>query len=624
MQNVIAQQHDEAQPHLTLSVEVIAYLLLLLLTLALRLAELDTVPLSLTEAQQALAAWQTLNPIEAVEAPVADSPLLFGLQKLAFSVLGGHEFAARLGTALAGAALVFTPLLFRDRLGNGRAFAACALLAASPVLLVTARTSSAVTWAALGVVLMLWAVSRLWQTRERTYGIFAVVLLLLTLFITDHSAPWAALMLLLAAIGTLALFRPQDDEIFPGMTASLIRERLASIPWFQGMGIAALLIILISTALLTYPTGLSSVGQLLGESVRALTTGVPGQPALYVLNISTFYEPFLWLFGLVAVILIFSRDVDLLDRFLVVWLLLMLVAAILFRGWQPAHALWLTLPLTGLTSRVFVAIFEERQPILWDVPGWVRPLLALIAGSLLAVFAIGIQLVGRSMLRIQSLEDPAFVTNVDAVGSILVLMVILFFIVGYFLAASLWNARAAASGIALGTLIFGMITSLGSGWNAAVTRASDPSEFWHVNTATTNDSHSLRDTLLEIAQRESRGIPSLPLVVEAPTDGIIAWVLRDFTNVRYITDVAEARGESIAILSSIPRELTPDLGGSYVGQDFIVRRAWQMSELRQLDRIIWWAQRESTLQPVALETVVLWLREDIYQGVDFLEATAAE
>ena len=85
------------------------------------LAELDTVPMGADEARQALAAYRGL-PDSPGGSLSAESPLNYWLQQIAFSLLGSGEATARLFTALGGALLGLSPLLFRDLLGRARAF----------------------------------------------------------------------------------------------------------------------------------------------------------------------------------------------------------------------------------------------------------------------------------------------------------------------------------------------------------------------------------------------------------------------------------------------------------------------------------------------------------------------
>jgi hypothetical protein len=147
-----------------------------------------------------------------------------------------------------------------------------------------------------------------------------------------------------------------------------------------------------------------------------------------------------------------------------------------------------------------------------------------------------------------------------------------------------------------------------------VPQAGNAAEFWYVH-ATAPDTALLRETLVTLARRESDGFPFLPVYVQASDSDVIGWLLRDFTEVSYIQHPSEARAQAIALLpaSSEP----PDLRGSYVGQDFVIKRIWRLESLRGLDFLSWWMQRRTRAPAVRAQTMVLWLRQDIYDGVEF-------
>ena len=78
--------------------------------------------------------------------------------------------------------------------------------------------------------------------------------------------------------------------------------------------------------------------------------------------------------------------------------------------------------------------------------------------------------------------------------------------------------------------------------------------------------------------------------------------------------MAEAAGAEI-VLTAQQDEGTDALGGDYVGQRFLLRRTWSFADLGFWDLPAWWSQgrlRESILKE---ERVMLWLRQDIYDGI---------
>jgi hypothetical protein len=610
MQIASQQSAETHSAPLVVPVEWIAYAVLIVLSLWLRVAELDTVPLSGREATQALAAWRALHPNLPGSAIVPASPLLFLLHSVGFTALGGTEFAARIFTVLASVLLIVSPLLFRDVLGRGRSFLISLMLTFSPVLLTASRFDSPVIWAVLCAVLALWALRRWWQLDAAGYTLAASSSISAAFLLTDPAGWWFGLALIGAGVGTLAWNRVDnpDDDPLPE-----IYRRLRAWPWVQSLLAAGLTIFVIATAFMLHLPGLSAVGQLVQEGISGLLNPMSGAPPFFALLTVFFYEPLLWLFGIAGFVLLARRgDLRLHDRFLVMWVLLAGLAAIAYRGAGPDHALWLTLPLTALAASALLdALQPDEHPFL-DIPAWSKPVIAVALCGLLAIFSINFQGIARAFLRT---PDGALTSlQPDPINAVWTLIALLFIITSLGIAASLWGRRAALRGGALGLLIFGLVTSLGSGWSMAVTRAGDPVEFWHVE-ATGREFHLLRDTLLELARRESEGFPFLTIYVQADDGGVIGWLLRDFVNVHYITEPGEARAQEVVLLPD--QAEPPALGGSYVGQDWVIVRSWPESALLGFDVLPWWTQGRVRTQPLEALKMVLWLRQDIYDGVEF-------
>lgn len=92
--------------------------------------------------------------------PMMHGPLLFELTALTYHILGVSDFTSRVVTALAGVALVMTPLLFRRWIGRTGAFATAVLLLVSPSISYYSR------YVRHDVLLMLSAVLLLWMVLE--------------------------------------------------------------------------------------------------------------------------------------------------------------------------------------------------------------------------------------------------------------------------------------------------------------------------------------------------------------------------------------------------------------------------------------------------------------------------
>ncbi len=609
-QTAVLQEREPVRA-VTISYEVVAYAALLGVALVLRLLDLGSVAITQAEAHEALAAWRALYPHTAGSLIVSQSPLLFLLHSTAFLVFGGTEFGVRVFTALAGAGLALSPLLFRPLLGVGRAFLLSLILALSPIMLIASRFDSPVIWAIWAALLGLWALWRWWQSDRLGYALLAGAAFAGLLFLTDPLGWVYALVLLIAgllALGWQRLEAP-DADMLP-----VVRDRLSDLPWTRLLLAGAVTLFVVATLGMSYLPGLSSVGKLLGQGLSGITTQDFKSPSFFALLTTLFYEPWLWLFALLGLWLLRLRGgLNLLERFLAAWGLLAAVVPLLYQGTSPAHGLWITLPLAGLTSALLVELIQtERHPYLL-VPGWLKPLGAACTIVILTLMAVSLQAIAR--MTLQTPDGSLTGVTGNLIGPLVVVMGLLLIGAGYLLISSMWGTAVALRVGALGLFGFALLTSMGSGWNATVTQAENPVEFWQTN-ATGRETALLRDTFLELDRRESGGFPYLTAYVQADDGGIVAWLLRDFVNVQYIQYPSEARTQQIALLPASNEP--PALLGSYVGEDFVIQRTWRMESMQGFDFLSWWMQRRVRAEPAHRQSMVLWLRQDVYDGVDFV------
>jgi hypothetical protein len=257
--------------------------------------------------------------------------------------------------------------------------------------------------------------------------------------------------------------------------------------------------------------------------------------------------------------------------------------------------------------------------------------LALILVGVLVMLGTHWQEVGRGFLVFapgQTFFDnlPRFFETVssNALRSLIwVVMSILFTIVGVLLIASIYGNQITLQGVGLGFFAFSLVSGVGSGWNAVVHRSEQVGEIWQT-TAIRADAYVLRDTLFQIAGLISRGEPDYAVAVVQDeeigltNEGLVAWLLRDFPNVRYVNTLEEAAQQEVIIARRTLEEL--DLGGSYVGQNFTLREhpTWSAP---LFDVPAWLAQRRLRDVDNLTDQVILWVRLDIYNSAPFnLEA----
>ncbi|MCA0453383.1 MAG: glycosyltransferase family 39 protein [Chloroflexi bacterium] len=597
---------------LTVQREVVIYLIVGLLALVLRVAQLDVVPLTTQESRQALAAWRVVYPEAAGTAIVPESPIGFALHYLSFSVLGPSEFSARILTVIASVLLVLSPSLFSSLFGKTRTLIMVLLLAFSPTMLATGRMDSPVVWTYLAVVAGLWGIWQFHLHGRTRFALLATICAGAVVFLTEPTGVFVLATLALAGLFLIWMRRNVFDVDTPSQE-TVSAGRLSNWPWGKTVPIAILVVFLASTLFMFYPAGVSSVGELLGASLRGLTTSQPYLPPFFAVLTTIFYEPLLVILGLVAAFVVITRDdIGWEDRFLLGWFIFSLGLAFLYAGTRPEHALWLVIPLVGLASRLVVNLVVGGERFF--APPWSRWLIALVVGALAAMISVHAQAIGRSLLTTPAVEIQQ--VNINPQNLIGIVIAILLVLIGYFLASSEWGEGTAVRGGILGVLAFAMITGIGAGWQIAVNNSESAIEFWNRN-PTSNRTIQLRQTLLELADRETSGFPELAITAFAPDDGVVAWLLRDFPNTTFVTDATAARGQGVVLLPSTFTD--PDLGSAYVGQTVAITNGWDFRNVTLLNFPAWWLQRRTLTGHLPNDAVTLWLRQDIYNGVSALD-----
>ena len=171
--------------------------------LLLRLLDLGNRAMHHDESLHATFAWYLAEGRGYEHNPLMHGPLLFHTVAGTFKLAGDGDVTARLPVALAGAALVATPLLFRRWLGPTATASAAVLLAVSPVLLYFSRFARndliAVLWTVL-IVAAVWryradgrdrwlvvaaaALALGFATKETAYITVAIVMLYLDVTLT--------------------------------------------------------------------------------------------------------------------------------------------------------------------------------------------------------------------------------------------------------------------------------------------------------------------------------------------------------------------------------------------------------------------------------------------------------
>jgi hypothetical protein len=294
----------------------------------------------------------------------------------------------------------------------------------------------------------------------------------------------------------------------------------------------------------------------------------------------------------------------------------------------------MAVPSMWLVARLIRELTINYTPIIFSYDGfqlideeddsywWIKWVLSAIIVTLLVMLVFHWQEIGRGILQFPSegifsaLGQAQFTTF--RASLVWFIVTIMFLAVGYFLSASVCGHINTLQGFGLGLVLLMLGSGIGTGWNVAVVNATNPYELWN-NTNITEDAYDLRTTLLEIADRDTRGFPLIDLKIVRDesagiTDnGIVAWLVRDFQNAEFVDSLEDAKREEIVLMSIIDEE--PDLDGSYVGQSFLIREKWTIRNLRFGEWISWFSQRRVRATETLQDRIILWLRIDVYDDI---------
>lgn len=629
----------------SIPLEALAYIGLALIALILRLSHLDIAPITDREARGALQAWHTIEADAPGGFEPSSSPLTYLSQLVMFSLLGASELSARLGAALAGVALGLSPMLFRQNLGQTRAFVWAVLLSLLTMPIVMSRAADGVAFMTLFAVLTIWMIRRYWYSRRLSDAFRAIAsLAFMTLLCSPSGIPLLAVML---AAGWLAVWRtalsaPQRLGLPGDDILQLAVQRLRDFPFARAAFAPLLIVFLVSTAFMLNPAGLRTVSQLLNEAISGISqSGSPDGTRLgFVALIAS--EPLLLVYALGGAWLLWKKgDITYVDRFAAAWAAIGALALLLYPGAGATDAIWVALPLTLLASYGITQLMVDRRVvILWEADDeeaaegalyspryrWVK--WAISAGVFMFLIVLSLQFmqVARLLLELPAgaslpeflplLLETAPTRLLQALG--LLLMTAIIALIVFLLTANYWGLGTCLQGIGLGFLWLTLVSGMGGAFSGSVAEATIPRALWR-QSALADDAYLLRETLFELANRYGSGFPDFEVVVVRDEDGIaeregsLAWLLRDFAKARFVNKAEEAAGAKVVLMAPADsREAA--LTGDYVGQRFTLRRRWSFADLGFWDLPAWWTQGRLRESIVVEDQLMLWLRQDVYDG----------
>jgi hypothetical protein len=170
-----------------------------------------------------------------------------------------------------------------------------------------------------------------------------------------------------------------------------------------------------------------------------------------------------------------------------------------------------------------------------------------------------------------------------------------------------WSWEASRDGLVWGATAVLAIYCMGALWGATQLRANLPQELWSRPPAT-GQADLFAQTLSDLSNWET-GFPDTATLVSTVDAPSLRWILRDYTNLRFVTQPTSEELPQIIITRQ--EQDIPALASSYRGQDFAwwVRPAWQGA--LPPDLVAWLTFRQA---PLANEQIILWARSDLFPG----------
>ncbi|MCL4458964.1 MAG: glycosyltransferase family 39 protein [Chloroflexi bacterium] len=561
---------------LDLSLEMVFYLVILSMAALLRFWGLGSWPLSPTEGDLSFQAWSLYRGHAAL---MERSPLLIYAQALIFFLFGANDASARVGTAMAGTALVMLPYLWRDYLGRVGALLASLLMALSPISLYYSRQAVPEVLAAFLTLLLVICLSR--YLRDKTsQWLWLSAIAAGSLVAVGPSGYNSLIVLVVSGIGLWASARLPWMKTARTGTASLLES---AIPLTREQA-SKWLLLSGGSLCLVITGGLSNLHGVqeglidpLGTWLVSISSGnfFSLQPVALLALLG--YETLASVFGGATIIWRSSRD--LLLAFLVWWTVTSFILMLAFG--QVSLLFLVLLPLLLLASVTLSRLISELRPYL--VLSRVALFLLLLLPPLLLVwFALN-----------------HFTLPGQRLGWEIILAILGLLMAAIGLAWWWFKEEIVPLG---GLLLFGLLFTLhihhSLGLNTQPTAATSTLLTRRV---TSQDVRALTRQTDDVLAAAPAGM-AVSIIVDTTYKEPLQWYLRDYKGVIFATKPVGDKAYVIIVPAGVG---SPQ--GHYWGQQYQLSESQKISslEFRRLWR--WWMYQEP-LWPEKYDNVVLWVK----------------
>lgn len=544
--------------------------------LGLRLALLGQTAFTENEAALALQAWNLARGVPTVMGP---QPGYLLLTLVNFFLGGANEFLARLWPALAGSLLVLAPWFLRERLGRVPAAILAFALAVDPALLALSRTAEG---GIFSVSLGLLALALLAAGKPAPAGVLAGLALL------GGPAAWLGLL-----VGALVWLwsrwghRKTDTpaEAWPWRTF---------LPWL-GVGLVGF-----GTLFMLCPMGLSAWVNSFLVFWRGWHFG-GGSPLNQMVLALGLMEALPLMLGWVGLLHGWQRK-DALDGLLGRWFAAALVIVLIYPARQVTDWVWVTVPLWALAAREVCRLFEGE-----DEHGLISIGQAVLGFTLMGFAWLNV--VGLNLVQEPEVTVPGGLTSLSPTTLrtlSIVISFVLFVVISIMIGVG-WSRRAGLRGFVEALLAAMLVWTGSAAWHSAGLSKHPETNLW-LSSPLITDGDLIRGTLGDLAEWNVRSRSGIEIVVEDNASPSLRWLLRDFTQVRYVNALA-VDGTPAVVFTRSSQPLS--LPAAYTGQDFVLQSSSPWSLLYGDEWVRWLITREA---PTQQEALFLWARSDLFAG----------
>ena len=547
-----------------ITLEFLAYLVVLVIAAALRFSSLGALPLTDHEASLGL---QALRLSRGEQIMLSGEPGYIALTTFLFDLFEPTDFTARFWPALAGTLLVLIPLLYRERLGKTNALVLAGFFALDPLLIGVSRSAEGSMLALLGLLAALGFASR-------------------------RQPLWCGLALGLALAGGPALWPGVIILIVTLLINRKIFRQVDGRSLWMAATTAGVTLVVLSTLFLTNVGGISSFGSSLVEywiswSSKS-STSLPGIVVSWGLSSLPVLVLAVWslIQGLVR------GDARVKRLGLSAGAALVLVLANPSR--QLFDLFWAGVPLLTLAAIKLVELFLNLKS---------DNRLVVIAETFLVV-----ALVVFSFMNAVNLVNNPTMNQEEYRNRIIGVVLPLILLMGMtILLAWGWSGVSTCKGLVLGVVLLAVFFTLANSVKAA-SLGSQPENEIRRDSGLAVGSEELLTTIHDIS-RARTGIENLidvqMIALEIPS---LEWALRDFEQAGSASVFNPATTPSI-ILTSADQQITA--GTSYRGQRILWQVHPDLKNMKILDWLKWSLFRDA---PVEKTEIILWARNDLFPG----------